>query len=515
VTWQLASFALLALALAAGFAWYERARPSAKVVALVATLAALAALGRVAFAPLPSVKPTTDIVLLAGYVLGGAPGFVVGAVGALASNIFFGQGTFTPWQMAAWGTVGLFGALLARLFGRDLGRWSLAGACMVAGLAYGAFLDFHLWVLFAGQHTWAEYALLASKGLPFNLAHAAGNVVFCLAFGPLLVRALQRYRDRLQIDWKPLPAGAELAAVAIALLVLLGASAGDARAADRAQTRAISYLRAAQNADGGFGSDRGRASSQLQSSWAVLGLVASGRDPRAVRRNGRSAVDYIVRGIGQVRSLPDLERTILALAASRRSPRSVGGRDLVAELARRRRSNGSFGGLVNQTAFAILALRAAGRPRSDAAIQAAARWLARQRNGDGGFNFGGRGGRSGIDDTAAALQALAAAGQRRSATVRRAGAFLAARQNSDGGMPLTPGDDSNAQSTAWAIQGLVAAGRRPARARRRGARSPLAYLRSLQTSDGAVRYSRTSRQSPVWVTAQALTGFGLKPFPLP
>jgi energy-coupling factor transport system substrate-specific component len=81
-------------------------------------------------------------------------------------------------------------------------------------------------------------------------------------------------------------------------------------------------------------------------------------------------------------------------------------------------------------------------------------------------------------------------------------------------MPLTPGDDSNAQSTAWAIQGLVAAGREPARARRRGARSPLAYLRSLQTSDGAVRYSRTSRQSPVWVTAQALTGFGLKPFPL-
>ncbi|HEX8158735.1 MAG TPA: prenyltransferase/squalene oxidase repeat-containing protein [Solirubrobacteraceae bacterium] len=514
MTWQLSSFALLALALAAGFAWYDRARPSAKVVALVATLAALAALGRVAFAPLPSVKPTTDIVLLSGYVLGGPPGFVVGAVGGLASNIFFGQGPFTPWQMAAWGVVGLFGALLARLFGRDLGRWSLAVACMISGFAYGAFLDFHLWVQYAGQHTWAEYAVIAGRGLPFNVTHAVGNAVFCLAFGPLLVRALQRYRDRLQIEWKPVPAGSELAAVAIALLVVLGTSAGDARAADRAQTRAISYLRATQNADGGFGSDRGRASSQLQSSWAVLGLVASGRDPRGLRRNGRSAVDYIVRGIGQVRSLPDLERTILALASARRSPRSVGGRDLVAELARKRRSNGSFGGLVNQTAFAILALRAAGRPRSDAAIRAAARWLARQRNGDGGFNFGGRGGTSGIDDTAAALQALAAAGQRRSATVRRAGTFLARRQNSDGGMPLTPGDDSNAQSTAWAIQGLVAAGREPARARRRGARSPLAYLRSLQTSDGAVRYSRTSRQSPVWVTAQALTGFGLKPFPL-
>jgi energy-coupling factor transport system substrate-specific component len=96
MSWPLASFAVLALALAAGFGWYECARPSAKLLALVATLAALAALGRVAFAPIPSIEPTTEIVLLAGYTLGGAPGFVVGAVTALASNVFFGQGPFTP-----------------------------------------------------------------------------------------------------------------------------------------------------------------------------------------------------------------------------------------------------------------------------------------------------------------------------------------------------------------------------------------------------------------------------------
>ncbi len=171
MSWQLASFAVLALALAAGFAWYERAQPSAKLLALVATLAALAALGRVAFAPLPSVKPTTDIVLIAGYALGGAPGFVVGAVGALASNVFFGQGPFTPWQMAGWGAVGVFGALLARVFGRDLGRWPLAAACALAGLAYGSFLDLHLWVLYSA-HSWEEYLLVAGRGVPFNLTHA-------------------------------------------------------------------------------------------------------------------------------------------------------------------------------------------------------------------------------------------------------------------------------------------------------------------------------------------------------
>ena len=535
MSWQLASFAVLAVAIAAGFAWYERARPSAKLLALVATLAALAALGRVAFAPIPSVKPTTDIVLIAGFVLGGAPGFVVGAVGALASNIFFGQGPFTPWQMAGWGAVGVFGALLARVVGRDLGRWGLAAACAVAGLAYGSFLDLHLWVLYSA-HSWEEYLLVAGRGVPFNLAHAAGNVVFCLAFGPLLVRALDRYRDRLEVVWHPLPVvahnelggavpgqgfggaaaaggvGALLAALAVALGV--AGPVAPAHAADAAQTRAVAYLARAQNPDGGFGSDRGRASDPLYASWAVMGIAATGRDPRTVKRGGRSGVDYLVRSIGRIRSLPDIERVILALQAGRRSPRSVGGRNLVAELAGKRRRNGSFGGLVNQTAFGILALRAGGRPRSDRAIRAAAGWLAGQHNADGGFNFAGRGGPSGIDDTAAALMGLVAAGKRSTRTVSRAAAFLAARQNADGGLPLTPGGASNAQSTAWAIQAFVAAGRDPARVRRRGSRSPLAYLRSLQGSTGAVRYSRTRTQSPVWVTAQALTGLARKPFPI-
>ena len=71
MTWQLGAFTILALALAGGFAWYERARPDARIVALVATMAAFAALGRIAFAALPNVKPTTDIVLVSGYALGG------------------------------------------------------------------------------------------------------------------------------------------------------------------------------------------------------------------------------------------------------------------------------------------------------------------------------------------------------------------------------------------------------------------------------------------------------------
>ena len=196
MSWLAASLLVLGLALAAGFAWYERSHPTARVLALVATLAALAALGRIAFAPLPNVKPTTDIVLLTGYALGGAPGFAVGAVAALASNVFFGQGPWTPWQMCAWGGVGVAGALLARAAGRELGRASLAAACALAGAAYGVVMNLHLWVTYSGDHSLAKLEAYFATSLPFDLAHVVGNVLFCLAFGPAVVRALMRYRQR-------------------------------------------------------------------------------------------------------------------------------------------------------------------------------------------------------------------------------------------------------------------------------------------------------------------------------
>jgi energy-coupling factor transport system substrate-specific component len=177
--------------------------------------------------------------------------------------------------------------------------------------------------------------------------------------------------------------------------------------------------------------------------------------------------------------------------------------------------DGSFGHLVNLTSFGILALRAAGRPATDIRIRHALGWLARQQNADGGFNFAGRGSVSGIDDTAGALQGLVAGGARPGGrAAQRAASFLAGRQNRDGGFPLTPGGESNAQSTAWAVQGLLAAGRNPARVRRGGSLTPLAYLRSLTGADGAVHYSPRSAQTPVWVTAQALTALAGRTFPI-
>src|SRR3712207_5328831 len=262
MTWQLSTTALLAIALGAGFAWYERGHPSAKVLALVATLAALAALGRLAFAPLPNIKPTTDIVLLSGYVLGGAPGFAVGTIAAFASNFFFGQGPYTPFQMAGFGAIGVFGALLPK----HLGRYALAAACGFAGLLYGLWMDTHQWLLYSG-HSLEEWSIIAARGIPFNIALVAGNIAFCLLFGPALVRALQRFRDRFEVVWKPLPVAT------LGALLLLAAPAV-------ANERAVEYLQAARTPDGGFAAARGGTEADpIYTGWAAIGLAAAGTPP--------------------------------------------------------------------------------------------------------------------------------------------------------------------------------------------------------------------------------------------
>jgi hypothetical protein len=133
-------------------------------------------------------------------------------------------------------------------------------------------------------------------------------------------------------------------------------------------------------------------------------------------------------------------------------------------------------------------------------------WLRRVQEDDGGWGAVPAA-PSDPDSAGAVLQAI-----RGSRSARRAISYLRRSQRSSGGWALS-GSLVNSQSTAWAIQGLLAAGVDPGSVRR-GGRDGLDYLAAQQASDGHYRYSSSSDQTPVWVTAQALVAAELKPFPL-
>jgi len=192
----LALFLAAAALLAGAASWLDGGPDSAKEVAVIATLAAAAAAGRVLLAPVPDVQPVTDIAIITGVALGMRAGIGVGATAAFVSNFFLGQGLFTPWQMLAWGGCGAVGALLAPFLRR---RIPLAVVCFVLGYVYGFVLDVWNWYGFY-PHTWASFIARQASGFPFDTAHAVGNLVLALAVGPELRRMLVRYGKRLRTE---------------------------------------------------------------------------------------------------------------------------------------------------------------------------------------------------------------------------------------------------------------------------------------------------------------------------
>jgi energy-coupling factor transport system substrate-specific component len=192
----LALLLLAAALLVAGAAWLEPGLGASKTLALVATLAAAAAAGRVLFAAIPGVQPVTVITVAAGAALGARAGFGVGALAGLASNFFLGQGPWTPWQMLAWGGCGAVGALAAPLIRR---RLPFALLCFVLGFAFSGLMDVWEWYSFY-PHTWAALTVQLGRGFWFDAAHALGNVAIALVAGPELRRLLERYARRLRTE---------------------------------------------------------------------------------------------------------------------------------------------------------------------------------------------------------------------------------------------------------------------------------------------------------------------------
>ncbi len=411
MTWEVACFLVVGMVILAGFAWYERSRPPAQVVALVAALAALAIAGRIAFAAFPNVKPTTDIVIFAGYALGGAPGFAVGALAALVSNFWFGQGPWTPWQMAGWGLCGVLGAALA-VGTRNAGRLALAATCGFAGIFYGALMNFSLMATYGGDLSWRHFLVLEGRAIPFEIAHVLGNVVLALVAGPAMVRMLVRFRRRF--EWErgapdvapprrqgPLGGALRSGGVAAFLLVALVALA-PAPAHAASVTEAADWLESVQNGDGGFGPSASDESGTATTCWVMLGLEAAGRNPLDVTSTkGRTPVDFLRKEIGAIGSPGDLARTILALEGAGVDSRNFADRNLVSELLASRRDNGSYHGWPNSTAFAVIALRAAGVE----GVQKSLDWLRKVQNEDGGWGDT-PGSPSTTDGTGAVLQAL-------------------------------------------------------------------------------------------------------------
>ena len=173
------------VALVPFFVSFEAERRRARDIMPIIVMTALAVAGRLIFAPVPAVKPVTALIIITGLCFGRDEGFITGALTMLVSNIFFGQGPWTVWQMFAWGIIGLIAGLIGRA--KPLKKlYVLVPFAVLSAFAYSLIMD--VWTvgtLMDGLFSGAAIAVFVN-GLLFNIPHAIMNGVLCfLLFKPM------------------------------------------------------------------------------------------------------------------------------------------------------------------------------------------------------------------------------------------------------------------------------------------------------------------------------------------
>lgn len=189
--YYLISAVILVLSMLPFFVSFEKSRPSAKELALMSGLIALAVVSRAVFYLTPQVKPIAAVVVVSGVCLGAKRGYLVGAFSAFISNFIFGQGVWTPFQMVALGCVGLFAGLIFKV--AESNKYALAAVGFVLVFAvYGLIVDACSVLMMAADFTLPSVLSVYAAGVPFSAVFAATTAVVLFLFGEPFIKKLKR-----------------------------------------------------------------------------------------------------------------------------------------------------------------------------------------------------------------------------------------------------------------------------------------------------------------------------------
>lgn len=192
--------AIVYIIIAFSYLYFEKNDMGTKEIAIIATLSAFAAASRVPFEALPNIKPITFLIALSGLVFGSYEGFLVGSCAAFLSNIFFGQGPWTPWQMFAWGVVGAISGFIGKK--KKFSSEAFAVICFFYGFLFDWIMNIWHVLGYVSPLNVNTIMLAYLSGIIFDILHAAGNFVFCLVFYDSFYKVLMRFKNRLKVSYK-------------------------------------------------------------------------------------------------------------------------------------------------------------------------------------------------------------------------------------------------------------------------------------------------------------------------
>ena len=194
---------------------FDKKRAQARDLVPIALMAAMCVVGRTAFAivPLPNFKPVSAIIIIAGVAFGPESGYLTGALAAILSNLLFGQGPWTPWQMFAWGIMGFLSGLFykAGLFGRvgtieadESGKRRkpirLCAFGFFSGFFFGWIMNLYHVIGYVSPITWKAFLMTYASSFYFDISHGICTAMVLWLVGELWIRKLLRIKKKFGLD---------------------------------------------------------------------------------------------------------------------------------------------------------------------------------------------------------------------------------------------------------------------------------------------------------------------------
>lgn len=192
------SLAVALLSCVPFFLSFEQREQNTTRLILIAVMTALSVAGRLLFSVLPGFKPVTAMVIITAMYFGSEAGFMTGALTAVISNFYFGQGPWTPFQMFTWGLIGLLAGLMSEQLKKSKIVLFTFGA--VAGILFSLLMDIWTVLWWDSTFNFSRYgtAIISSSG--YTILYAVSNVIFLLLLAKPIGTKLERIKDKYGIQ---------------------------------------------------------------------------------------------------------------------------------------------------------------------------------------------------------------------------------------------------------------------------------------------------------------------------
>lgn len=187
------SFVVLILSFILFAAGVERKNIGTRRLIVIAIMVALSVAGRF----IPFFKPITALTVITAIYLGSEAGFLCGSLSALISNIYFGQGPWTPFQMFSWGIIGFIAGNLSKQLRSN--RWILILYGIFSGILYSLIMDIWSVTWYNGGLEFEFYLSAVLTAAPFTFLYAISNVIFLCTFEKPFGVKLERIKKKYGI----------------------------------------------------------------------------------------------------------------------------------------------------------------------------------------------------------------------------------------------------------------------------------------------------------------------------